>query len=146
MPGTYQAPKNKVAVNITYTWDFDAGSLTPSFSYIWRDVQYSNLFERGYNKAPVWTQLDGRISWRSRDGHYTIIGYVKNILNDLGYDGGASGSRVSGVYAASTIAALGLRPGTPGTVPGTFNAVQGVNTTYAVTPPRTYGIEFQYRF
>ena len=46
-----------------------------------------------------------------------------------------------------------MTPGLPvTTIPGTFNAVQktatsnGINTTYALTPPRTYGIEFQYRF
>ena len=44
-------------------------------------------------------------------------------------------------------------PGLPSAQPGGgFNAVQrtstfnGITTTYNLTPPRTFGIEFQYRF
>ena len=77
---------------------------------------------------------------------------MKNVFNTLGYDGGASGARIAGIYNAQTIAALGLTPGTAAAVPGTFNAVQrnatfnGIATTYPLTPPRTYGVELQYRF
>ena len=45
-----------------------------------------------------------------------------------------------------------MTAGLPAALPGTFNAVQrtatfnGINTSYNLTPPRTYGIEFQYRF
>jgi iron complex outermembrane receptor protein len=63
-----------------------------------------------------------------------------------GYDGGATATRQTGVFANSTVTALGVKPGLAGTVPGTVNAVQGFTTSYAPTPPRTYGVEFQYRF
>jgi iron complex outermembrane receptor protein len=140
-----QAPKSKLSLNVLYTFDFDAGSLTPSVSYIWRDRQYAGLFERGYNKAPAWDQVDARLIWKAADRHYTIIAYVKNLFDDLGYEGGGSSSRLSGVYAPSTIAALGINPGLP-SANGTFNAVQGYSFTYPLTPPRTYGVEVQYRF
>jgi iron complex outermembrane receptor protein len=68
------------------------------------------------------------------------------VADTLGYDGGATGSRQSGIYSSATLAALGLTPGKAGIVPGTFNAVQGISTSYPLTPPRTYGVEFQYRF
>jgi len=141
-----QAPKNKVAVNINYTFNFQSGSLTPSANYIWRDKQYSGLFSRPLAAAPSWDQVDLRLVWKDRDNKYSIIAFVNNVFDTLGYDGGASASRTSGVYAASTIAAAGLTPGLPSTLPGTFNAVQGISTSYALTPPRTYGVEFQYRF
>jgi iron complex outermembrane receptor protein len=152
-----QSPKNKVAINVNYAFQFDAGSLTPSVSYIWRDKQYSNLFTRALGAAPSWDQWDARITWKAKNNHYSIIAYVKNLGNTLGYDGGATASRQTGVYSQATLTALGLAPctqatastgcrGLPNTVPGTFSAVQGFNTSYALTPPRTYGIEFQYRF
>jgi len=141
-----QAPKNKVAINVNYTFNFQNGSLIPSINYIWRDKQYSGLFSRPLAAAPSWDQVDMRLVWKDRDNRYSVIAYVNNVFDTLGYDGGASASRTSGVYAQSTITAAGLTPGTPGTVPGTFNAVQGISTSYALTPPRTYGIEFQYRF
>jgi iron complex outermembrane receptor protein len=141
-----QVPKNKVAVAVTYTFYFDAGSLTPEISYIWRDKQYAGLFTRPIDAAPSWDQTDMRVTWKSRDNHYSIIAYVQNVFDDLGYDGGASASRHDGVFYNSTIQALGLTPGRAGRVPGTFNAVQGLTTSFALTPPRTYGVEFQYRF
>jgi len=141
-----QSPKNKLSFNATYTWELEGGSLSPSVSYIWRDKQYSNLFTRKLGEAPSWDQWDARVTWKDKDDRYSIIAYVKNIGNTLGYDGGASASRQTGVYAQSTINALGITPGRPSTPPGVFNGVQGFTTSYALTPPRTYGVEFQYRF
>jgi iron complex outermembrane receptor protein len=147
-----QAPKNKVALAVTYTWELEKGSLSPSVSYIWRDKQFAGIFERSYNAAPSWDQWDARVTWKDKDNKYSIIAFVKNIGDTLGYDGGASSSRTSGVYAASTIAAAGMTAGLPSSIPGTFNAVQrnasfnGISTSYPLTPPRTYGVEFQYRF
>ena len=147
-----QAPRNKIAAAVTYTWEFEKGALTPEVSYVWRDKQYAGLFTRSYNAAPSWDQWDARVTWKGKDNRYTVIAFVKNIGDTLGYDGGASSSRLSGVYAGSTIAAAGMTAGLPAALPGTFNAVQrtatfnGINTSYNLTPPRTYGIEFQYRF
>jgi iron complex outermembrane receptor protein len=147
-----QNAKNKVALAVTYAMDFEAGTLIPEVSYVWRDKQYSTIFERSYNESPSWDQTDLRLTWKGKDNHYSIIAYVKNVFDSLGYDGGASGTRITGVYNAATIAALGMTPGLPATIPGTFNAVQktstfnGVAVTYPLTPPRTFGVEFQYRF
>jgi iron complex outermembrane receptor protein len=142
-----QIPENKVALAATYTFNFERGSLIPEISFLWRDKQYSGLFTRPIDAAPSWSQTDLRLTWKDRDNKYSIIAYVQNVFDDLGYDGGASASRVSGLFYQSTINALGLTPGSPSTrVPGTFNAVQGISTSYPLTPPRTYGVEFQYRF
>jgi iron complex outermembrane receptor protein len=92
------------------------------------------------------------VTWKGKDNRYSIIAYVKNAFNTQGYDGGSTSTRYAGVYSAATIAAAGMTPGLPGGIPGTFNAVQktstfsGVGTTYYLTPPRTFGVEFQYRF
>jgi iron complex outermembrane receptor protein len=141
-----QVPKNKISLAVTYTFDLPTGTLTPEVSYIWRDKQYSGLFTRPIDAAPSWDQVDLRATYKDRDNKYSIIVYVANVFDTLGYDGGASASRRDGVFYNSTIQALGLTPGLPGRVPGTFNAVQGLNTSFALTPPRTYGVEFQYRF
>jgi iron complex outermembrane receptor protein len=148
-----QNPKNKIAAAVTYGFEFEKGTLTPEVSYIWRDKQYAGLFQRSYNEAPSWDQWDARITWKDKDNRYSIIAYIKNIGDTLGYDGGASSTRVTGLYGAATIAAAGMTPGLPSAaIPGTFNAVQktasfnGISSTYPLTPPRTYGIEFQYRF
>jgi iron complex outermembrane receptor protein len=148
-----QSPKTKLAVNATYSWVMDRGTLSPSVSYIWRDKQYSNIFTRPLGAAPSWDQWDARITWKDKNNKYSIIAFVKNIGDTLGYDGGASASRTTGSYAQSTITAAGLTKGLP--VSATcntainncnFQAVQGFTTSYALTPPRTYGVEFQYRF
>jgi iron complex outermembrane receptor protein len=142
-----QVPKNKIALNVNYTFYFGSGSLIPSINYIWRDKQYGNLFTRKYNEAPSWEQVDLRVTYKDRNNKYSIIAYVNNVFDTLGYDGGATGTRQSGIYSAATIAAAGLTPGVPSqVVPGTVNAVQGLSTSYPLTPPRTFGVEFQYRF
>ncbi|MBS0335131.1 MAG: TonB-dependent receptor, partial [Proteobacteria bacterium] len=119
-----QNARNKVALAVTYAIEFGAGTLTPEASYIWRDKQYSSIFQRSYDESPSWDQTDLRLTWKDKDNRYSIIGFVKNVFDTLGYDGGATGNRITGVYSAATIAALGMKAGTPGGVPGTFNAVQ----------------------
>ncbi len=148
-----QSPKTKIAINATYSWVTDFGTISPSVSYIWRDKQYSNIFTRPLGAAPSWDQWDARVTWQGKDNKYSIIAYVKNIGDTLGYDGGASASRTTGTYAQSTITAAGMTKGVPvspacltTTANCMYNAVQGFSTSYALTPPRTYGVEFQYRF
>jgi iron complex outermembrane receptor protein len=124
-----QSTKNKVALNVLYTWQFDQGSLSPSVSYIWRDKQYGSIFTRSYTESPSWDQVDARLTWKGKDNKYTVIAFVKNLFDSLGYDGGATASRLSGTLANGT------------------NTVQpGFDVTYPLTPPRTYGVEVQYRF
>jgi iron complex outermembrane receptor protein len=141
-----QVPKNKVAIAVTYTIDLPTGSMIPEISYIWRDKQYAGLFTRPINAAPSWSQTDLRLTYKDKDNRYSIIAYVQNVFNDLGYDGGAGAGRQTGVFYDATLTALGGTFGTAGRVPGTHNGYVGTFTTYALTPPRTYGIEFQYRF
>ena len=62
---------------------------------------------------------------------------MKNLFDDLGYEGGATASRRAGFVPAYTL-------GQPGIGPVPVN--QGIATTYFLTPPRTYGLELQYRF
>jgi iron complex outermembrane receptor protein len=131
------APKNKVAVNVNYTWELPTGSLTGGASYIWRDKQYGSLFNRPYYEAPSWDQVDLRLTYADKDKKYKIIGFVKNVGDTFGYEAGTTASRRAGFVPAYTLGRAGVAP-TP--------VLQGIASTYTLTPPRTYGIEFQYRF
>jgi iron complex outermembrane receptor protein len=113
------APENKLAINANYTFFFQPGSLSLSGSYIWRDSQYGAIFNRPFNLAPSWDQVDLRAEWKSANGHYSIIAYGKNVLDTIGYQNGRVGTyQSSGVFLVED----------------------------TLTPPATYGIEFQYRF
>ena len=128
------APENKVAINANYTWhEIRGGNLTGSVSYVYRDVQYGTLFTRSYNKAPDWDQWDARLTWTSKDSRDRAIAFVKNITNSLGFDAGALGAR----YAGTII--------NPATLASTL-VNQGIFKSYSITPPRTFGIEFQHKF
>ena len=146
------APRNKIALNIFYTLDTDWGKFEPSASYTWRDAQYGNFFTRSYNKAPSWDQVDLRLTWVSTDGDWEAVAFGKNILGNVGYDGGANGARLAGT----------IDIGCQGQIGGTCNFVQGVNnpvgygrvrgenatgqvSTYSVTPPFLMGIELHYK-
>jgi iron complex outermembrane receptor protein len=152
------APKNKIAINLFYTWATDVGKFEPSVSYTWRDAQYGNFFTRSYNKAPSWDQVDARLTWVSTDGAWEAVVFGRNILGTVGYDGGANGHRLSGtvdlpICGARTVVTSGSAE---------CNFVQGVNnpvgygavrgenatgqvTTFSVTPPALYGIELHYK-
>ena len=93
------APENKLAFAANYTWEFEAGSLTGSASYSWRDKTYGTLVTRWYTEAPSWDQVDARVLWRPTSRKYEIIAYVKNIFDDVGYDQGATGERLAGSFS-----------------------------------------------
>jgi iron complex outermembrane recepter protein len=126
------APEHKLAFNANYTWDINVGSITASATYIWRDEQYGSIFTRDYYKSPSYDQVDARITFKDKDDKYTIILYGRNLFDDLGYEGGAGAGRRAGFNLGPT---------------GTLVPVnEGIASTYPLTAPRTYGVEFQYRF
>lgn len=129
------APKHKVAVNASYTWPLAAGALTGSVSYIWRDAQYGSVFNRSYNRAPSWDQWDARLIFQPENDRYTVILWGRNLLNDIGYEGGATGFRKAGFVGPAQAGGSTYVP-----------VVQGIATTYLITAPRTFGVELQYRF
>jgi iron complex outermembrane receptor protein len=132
------APENKIALNANYTVETSAGDIIASATYTWRDEQYGSIFDRDYWKSPAYDQVDARITFRDRDDRYSIILYGRNLTDDIGYEGGPGASRRAGYIpvlsgvAASPIAQQGI--------------VEGISRSFPITPPRTFGIELQYRF
>ena len=101
------APRNKVAVSGAYTWHYDPGDLTLSAAYVWRDQQAGTVFNRWYDNAPAWSDVDIRALWKGPHDHYEVIGYVKNVFNTLQYTVGAGGVGLLGNSMAATSAATG---------------------------------------
>jgi iron complex outermembrane receptor protein len=120
-----QAPKNKIAFNANYTWEFEPGNFTLSGTYVWKDKSYAGIFQRAYDAAPAWNQVDMRGTWSGDHDRYEIIFFVKNLFNTLGYD--AAGAATAGYTGVAT------NP--------TFQ-----QSSYDLTPPRTYGVELHYKF
>ncbi len=131
------APRNKIALNANYSFHFASGTLTASGSYIWRDTQEGQLFTRSYNTSPAWDQIDARLTWTSPNSRYRIILYGKNLFNTVGYDAGAYGTR----YAGNNVTIVGGK-----SVLTPYLEQPFVGSTYSVTPPRTYGVEIDYKF
>ena len=127
-----QDPKNKIALNANYTWTFDAGSLTLSGTYIWRDKQYGSLFTRAYNSAPSWSQTDFRLMWKAQHDRYEVIGFVRNAFDQAGYEAATAGGRV---FATSAT-----------TASPTAQSPYTISNVYGLNPPRTFGVEFHYKF
>jgi iron complex outermembrane receptor protein len=97
------SPKNKVSLNALYTFDLgDNGSLTTSMSYNWQDGTYSSIFNRDVNKTPEWDLVNARAIWNSADGHFTVIGFITNLFDDVQYDSSNQGLRRADATAAST--------------------------------------------
>ena len=79
--------------------------------------------------------VDARLTWNAANGHYKIIVYGKNLFNGIGYDAGAFGSRLAGAQDGAGPYHLSY-----------FVQSPGIGTTYSVNPPRTYGVELDYKF
>ncbi len=113
---------HRVTLNANYTWMLDAGDLSASLTYVWRDATYYSIFADYWNKAKSFGQTDFRMLFTEKDNRFTVIGYVKNVFDTRG-SAGASGDRLD-------------------TGPNTGF----VNQTISYVLPRTYGVELQYRF
>jgi len=126
------APRSKIAANANYTWRFTPGSLNYSVSYIWKDKTHDSIFSEQYFTAPEYTQVDMRLSWNDSADRFTIFGYIKNLQNKLGYDG---------------VGAFAIASPAPGTKACGFNGPSPYycDQDLGLTPPRTYGVEVQYR-
>jgi iron complex outermembrane receptor protein len=140
------SPKNKIALNGTYTWDFEDGAtLDASLSYFWQDISFSSIFNRSYTKVPSWDQTDARLSWTSADGNLSLIGFIKNVFDDIVYDSRGASLREGGnnqisptecnTSAATTASAFGAR-----------SAQSCYTIGETLRPPRTVGAELQIRF
>ena len=125
-----EAPRNKIAINATYTIPFRPGDLSLSASYIWRDTEDGTVFDRKYDNAPSYSQVDFRALWKSTGDKYEIIGYVKNVFDTIGYQAADGGVGLFGTASSVNTAAGGLNE----------------TNIYNQTPPRTYGVELRYKF
>jgi iron complex outermembrane receptor protein len=111
---------NKFGLNASYDVPLGArGDLTLSGNYAWSDETYHGIFNRDYTQTPSYEQVDLVAVWNSPDEHYRVVGYVKNLFDEQGYDG-----------------ARGL----PSILPA------GIAKTYYLTAPRTYGVQLQMHF
>jgi iron complex outermembrane receptor protein len=118
------SPLYRLTLNANYTFHFDPGNLTLSATYAYRSSTYYDIFNREYSRAPAWDQTDLRATFVGNNNRYSIIVYGRNIFDELGYEGmAAAGSQIN---TNTTGGAIGLAP--------------------VLTPPRTYGVELQYRF
>jgi iron complex outermembrane recepter protein len=121
-----QSAPNRVSLNALYNFNLQPGVLTFSASYIWRAAEYFSIFNRWYNEAPAYSQVNLRASFTDTNNRYTLIVFVDNVTNSLGYDG-ATGYLVS---------PLG----------GGYTGPEVQNRQIYLTAPRTFGVEVQYRF
>lgn len=117
-----EIPRNKVLFNTLYTFHFAPGSATLSGTVVWKDKTYDSVFNRPYNLAPSYSQVNLRGTWTDKNDRYSVILYANNLFNTIGYDN-----------------SVGLNVTAAG-------PNQVIDPLVSYTPPRVYGIELQYRF
>jgi outer membrane receptor protein involved in Fe transport len=66
-----------------------------------------------------------RATWAAKNDRYEIVGYVKNVFNSLQYESGAAAGTAGNSLTPSVY-------------------TQAINQY--IDPPRTFGIEFHYKF
>ena len=111
---------NKFGLNVSYDIPLgENGDLTLSGNYSWLDDTYHGVFNRSYTQTPSSDQVDLIGVWTSSEEAYRVVGYVKNLFDEQGFDGST---------------------GTASYVPF------GVSQTYYLTAPRTFGVQLQMHF
>lgn len=108
---------NKYSITALYDVNVFAGNLRLAATYVWRDATRYSIFEDRGSRAPAYEQFDARATWTSADDRFRVIGFMRNIFDK---DGFTDAQQVG---------------------PSPRNS-----PTIALTPPRTYGAEFQIRF
>ena len=88
------------------------------------------MFDRKYDNAPSYTEVDFRALWKSTGDKYEVIAYVKNAFDTVGYAAADGGVGLSGNASSTTTPAAGLYE----------------TNIFNLTPPRTYGLELRYKF
>jgi iron complex outermembrane receptor protein len=126
-----EATPNKFSANALYTWTFDPGKLTLSASYIWKDDTYGSLFNRPYALAPSYNEADFRVTWADAAGRYKVIAFVNNAFDEQGFDRQTGTLLQTGLISATTPA---------------LNRPESIVNNVGLIPPRTYGIQLQYKF
>jgi iron complex outermembrane receptor protein len=112
------SPPHKIYADLTYRFDFALGSLSASVNTTYRSPQYSFILSRPYYQTPSYDVLGARLVWSDPDDRYNLIAYIANATDKLAAE-----------YVAPTA-----------------NATGGFDRVFAYLPPRTYGVEVQYRF
>jgi iron complex outermembrane receptor protein len=131
-----QSPANKVSLNGIYTFKFEPGNLAISASYIWKDKEYASIYNRSYYFMPSYSQVNLRATWTDAKDRYTVFVFADNVFNANGYDG-------MGPYTLAKPIAPTLASGLPVAGTGTAPIIENAPS---YTAPRTFGVEFQYRF
>jgi iron complex outermembrane receptor protein len=116
------APHHKISLNGVYRINFEPGSLALSGTFIWKDSEYDSVFNRSYNQAPSYSQVNLNATWTGVNNRYNIILFCNNVFDTRGYD--AAG-------------------GIPVTNPGPN---QIIDNLISFTAPRTFGVEVQVRW
>jgi iron complex outermembrane receptor protein len=124
------APENKFAIDLAYTFHFEPGSLTLSGDYVFRGSQDGTVFNRSYDNAPSWDDVDLRALWKSPGDRYEVIAYMKNVFNTLQYTVAEAGQGLAGNQSS---------------VASPTGAQSEVND-FELNPPRTFGVEVRYKF
>jgi len=112
------SPENKWTVGFNYTLGFTPGSLTFTGMYTDTDDQQSSIWTNPAYVAPSFEVADFRVLWNDAQNRYTVIGFVKNAFDEVGY----------------------------GSVTPSSPTLVGVRKEVSLNFPRTYGMELQYRF
>ncbi|MDB5453315.1 MAG: TonB-dependent receptor [Caulobacteraceae bacterium] len=112
-------PKHKLTLGANYTWRFSPGNLTLAGNYTYTGEQQQTIWAQPGFTSPANEIVDIRALWKDGGDRFTIIGFVKNLTDEV-------------AYQSSLV-----------TVP---SPQVGNRRTVKLNFPRTYGVELQYRF
>lgn len=98
------APHHKIAANANYTWHFNPGTVTASYSYIWRSEAQSDLFNSPLQVTDAYSQQNARIVFRAKDSGTSVIIFAQNLFDQDTFESGSRTRRGNGFTAAQQAA------------------------------------------
>ncbi|MAK62755.1 MAG: hypothetical protein CMK09_17435 [Ponticaulis sp.] len=116
--------ENQFALSTLIDVPMEEGSLFLAGSYVYRDSFYSSIFNTPISESPSFDRVVFRATYIVPDGNVTVIAFMRNAFDELGYDGVANSTGSGSTGSGST----------------------GFGRIESYTTPGTYGVEVQLKF
>lgn len=80
-----QQPNHKASISGFYFMELqDRGSLVLASTWSYTGDRWPDVGNLAYQLLPAYSRWDARVTWESPDSEWTVIGFVQNILNEVG--------------------------------------------------------------
>lgn len=92
------SPDHTIRLGAAYTFNLEAGSLTPRWDYYWQSKAYGREFNTPGDSISAWDQHNASLMFETHDGRWMVRAFVRNVFDDDNVTGHYLTSDTSGFF------------------------------------------------